>query len=201
MHGFQFVAAFVSQAVDWLHRAHAPEAATFLVAAAFVLSGWAKTRRPLLAALAVVEFGVLKRASPVVGLTVGLAEIALGVALVLSATRVVAQGAAVLLLWTFVAILARQIILHRDAPCFCFGQADEALTWSAVVRTGGLAVAVTYATLASLVTASASTSWTVLTLSVVSAVALLASYALMSQLPRLATRHEHAPMVLGGGGS
>lgn len=201
MHGFQLVAAFVSQAVDWLNRAHAPEAAMLLVAGAFVLGGWAKTRRPLLAALAVVEFGVLKRASPAAGLMVGLAEIALGIALVLPDSRFVAQSAAVVLLWTFAALLVRQLILHRDAPCFCFGQADEPLTWWTVARTGGLAVAITYATFAGLVTASGNASWSVFALSVVSAVALLASYGLLAHLPRLATSHEHAPMVLGGGRS
>lgn len=119
------------------------------LACVFVLGGVPKLRKPDLAALAIVDFGLMRRSRRWAGTAVGAGECALALALAVSAAsastpvRALPAIAAAALLWFFVALLARALRAEAEFACFCFGGEESSVTAATVVRTGALAVAAT----------------------------------------------------------
>jgi hypothetical protein len=115
------------------------------LACVFVLSGVPKLRKPELAALAIVDFGVMHRASRRAGLALGAAECCLALALAVAAAadttvvRVLPALAAALLLWGFVALIAGALRSGAEFACYCFGSDEGSLSPVTLIRTGLLA--------------------------------------------------------------
>lgn len=113
----------------------------WFLAAVFAISGIAKLRRPTLAAMAIVDFGVVRRARPELGLGLGLGELALAVALPI--VPMPAGVIAAVVLWLFAGLIARAILSGAAFPCFCFGETDQVVSRSTLVRTTALALIAT----------------------------------------------------------
>jgi len=105
----------------------------------FVWSGATKLRRPRLAAMAMVDFGVVRRPSAGLGLGLGAVEVGLGLLLLSGRTTTAALATATALLVLFSALLARSLAAGASFPCQCFGGEDKAISIGTLSRTGGLA--------------------------------------------------------------
>jgi hypothetical protein len=113
--------------------------ATAVVAAVLAWSGTAKLRRPLPAAWALVDFGVVRHVHPRAGLALGLLEAGLAGALVLGlaaggALAALAASAAALLLAAFAAAIARSLARGASFNCACFGAGDSPLSTATLGR-------------------------------------------------------------------
>lgn len=113
--------------------------ATSLLGVVFILSGIPKVRRPDLAAMAFVDFGLVRTVRTQFGVLLGATECLLGVALLTSIAAPLPTALSVVALWTFTVLLARTLRSGRAISCFCFGGSDLISTRT-VVRTLGLAV-------------------------------------------------------------
>ena len=115
----------------------------WVLAIIFVWSGLAKLRRPALAAMAINDFGILRRIRPGLGSALGAMELLLALALITATLPVVILPVTAGLLWFFVLLIARSLWLGKDFSCFCFGDADSRLSRFTLVRTITLAVLAT----------------------------------------------------------
>lgn len=113
----------------------------------FAISGYAKFRRPVLAAMTIVDFGLLDEVRPTLGLAVGLGEltIALGLIAGLLTGRafLAATVLAAILLWFFVGIIVRSLRAGERFSCFCFGDSNSELSTLTAIRTFALAILAT----------------------------------------------------------
>jgi hypothetical protein len=122
---------------------------SFLLALVFVFSAVPKLRKPQLAALAMVDFGVASRARPALGLALGLAELLLAVALgaaavtTTTASRAIPVVIAAGVLWAFAALIGRALRRADRFSCFCFGSEEAAISSRTLLRTAALAVVAT----------------------------------------------------------
>jgi len=106
----------------------------------FAWSGIAKLRRPALAAMAMVDFGVVRHVQPLLGGALGATELLLAFALALGMLSVLFLWIAAILLWLFVILIARSLYAGERFACFCFGNADSQLSRWTLARTSVLAL-------------------------------------------------------------
>jgi hypothetical protein len=140
MNGFE---SALSLATDALRIATTPDIrgiAVWVLVIIFAWSGIAKLRRPGLAALAMVDFGVLRRARPRLGSALGAAELVLALFLATGALLVLSLPIAAGLLWLFVLLIAKSLWVGERFACFCFGDADSKLSSLTLFRTAALAI-------------------------------------------------------------
>lgn len=148
MNGFERIAAGASDGFDFLARPEVYAIGSFLLAVVFLVSAYPKLRKPRLAALAIVDFGVMKKVRSEAGLALAFIELSLALALF---GAVMASGGGVvlplvlaaLLLWIFVALIARALTSSERFSCFCFGAGDSSLSAWTLVRSTLLAVLAT----------------------------------------------------------
>jgi hypothetical protein len=112
----------------------------WILALVFAWSGIVKLQRPGLAAMAMVDFGVLNRMRPRLGLALGLFEVVLALALSLGVLLRPSLFLATLALWLFTALIARSLWLGEHFACFCFGDTDSRISSWTLVRTAALTV-------------------------------------------------------------
>lgn len=143
MDGFETLAGALESAVDWLTGPVGADIGTWLLAIVFALAAAPKLRRPALAALAMVDFRVTRRAHPALGAALGGAEAAVAVALASGVAPAVSLAAAALLLWAFVALIARALARGESFACWCFGETAEGLSRRTLARTAALAALAT----------------------------------------------------------
>jgi hypothetical protein len=191
MNGFESALSLIADALRLVTAPAGYGIGVWVLATVFVWSGIAKLRRPALAALAMVDFGVLRRVRPRLGAALGAAELLLALSLATGALPGVVLPATAVLLWIFALLIARSLLAGEDFACFCFGDGDSRLSWPTLART------VTLALLASVLTFAAPRTGTYADLSeayllqAVSAVALVGVIVLGSQLPRLLRWNRH----------
>ncbi len=140
MSGFESALALFA---GFLHLVTAPAGygiAVWVLAIIFVWSGVAKLRRPTLAAMAITDFGVLRRVRPRLGSALGGTEVLLALFLVTGTLPMLFLPVTAGLLWLFVLLIARSLWSGKDFACFCFGEADSKLSRWTLVRTAALAV-------------------------------------------------------------
>jgi uncharacterized membrane protein YphA (DoxX/SURF4 family) len=158
--------------------------AAWFLAAIFLWSGTSKLRRPALAAMSMVHFGVIRRFRPWLGSVLGAAEVFLALMLATGVLPWLSFPITAALLWFFVLLIARSIWSGAQFACACFGEADGQISLLSLARTIGLAA------VASLLALIASpldvyTTLDMRTLQAVAAVSLLALLVLASYVPRL----------------
>jgi hypothetical protein len=110
--------------------------AVWLLAAVFAISGIAKLHRPIPAAVAMMNFGVLRSIRPEAARALGVAEIS--VAATLSLDLYVGLVVAAALLATFVALLVRALTQGRRFGCGCFSSVETPLSGWTLARTASL---------------------------------------------------------------
>jgi hypothetical protein len=152
------------------------------VALVFGWAGAAKLRRPALAAMAMVDFGVARRARPGFGRGLGAVEVALALVLASGFEQRAALAVAGAICAVFALVIGRSLVRGDTFACFCFGDSSAALSSRTLVRTLSLgALAVTTAVLS----APAVPDMQTLVLDGVGAVALLASLTILARIDPL----------------
>jgi Methylamine utilisation protein MauE len=140
VNGFESALSLFAKA---LHLITAPTGygiTVWILAIVFVWSGVAKLRQPILAAVAMMNFGVLRRVRPRLGSTLGAAELLLALLLITGTLPALFLPVTAGLLWLFVLLIAKSLLSGKDFACFCFGDADSRLSRLTLVRTGALAL-------------------------------------------------------------
>ena len=162
---------------------------TLILAAVFIFSGVPKFRRPELAALAIVDFGITRRAHRWMGTALGAGEVSLAALLALGASAgdrglsILASLLATVVLWTFSALIARSLLSADRFACFCFGSADT-ISGVTLLRTtllAGFATVVGIASFAEISSASVA-DWS---MEVVIAAAVIGGGSILASLPRV----------------
>ena len=192
MNGFGSAIALLTQVFDLVTAPAGYGIAIWVLAIVFVWSGLAKLRRPALAAMAMNDFGIVRRIRPRLGSALGALELLLALSLISGMLRVVVLPFTAGLLWFFVLLIARSLWLGKDFSCFCFGDADSRLSRLTLVRTTALALLASALALVPLRYAGFDQ---VYLLQAISAAALVGAIVLASRIPKL-LRWNKAPYGL-----
>lgn len=164
----------------------------------FLWSGWIKLRAPDRAATAMVEFRVAKTARRELGLLLGSTELALGLLLLVAPGLLVWTTAVAVLLWVFVALIARSLLRGGRFACFCFGEADTKISVITLLRTVVLALMSSLVAWAVARFGAGHSVWgQAALLQLLSAATLIACVALLSKIRQLVTIDARQPGGLG----
>jgi hypothetical protein len=193
VNGFGSAIALLAQVFDLVTGPAGYGIAIWVLAIIFVWSGLAKLRRPALAAMAMNDFGILRRVRPGLGGAFGAVELLLALSLITGTLLVVILPITAGLLWFFVLLIARSLRMGRDFSCFCFGDADSRLSHLTLVRTTALALLASALVVVPLRYASFDQ---IYVLQAISATALVGAIVLASRIPRL-LRWNKVPYGLG----
>ena len=193
MNGFGSVLSLLTEAIGLLTAPAGYGIAVWVLAIVFVWSGLAKLRRPALAAMAITDFGVLRKIRPPLGSALGGAELLLALALIAGTLPVVFLPVTAGLLWFFVLLIAKSLWSGKEFSCFCFGDADARISRVTLVRTIALALLASALAVAPLPYASLGQTYL---LQALSAAALVGAIALGGQIPKL-LRWNRDPYRLG----
>jgi len=182
VNGFGSVVALLAQVFDLVTGPAGYGIPVWVLAIIFVWSGLAKLHRPALAAMAINDFGILRRVRPNLGRALGAVELLLALSLLTGTLRVVMLPITAGLLWFFVLLIARSLWLGKDFSCFCFGDADSRLSRFTLVRTIALALLASALALVPLRYAGFDQ---VYLLQAISAAAFVGAIVLASRIPKL----------------
>ncbi len=182
MSGFEAAFSLVAELLRLVTAPTGYGIAVWILAIIFVWSGLAKLRRPTLAAMAIVDFGVLRRVRPRLGSALGAAELLLALFLITGTIPAIFLPVTAGLLWIFVLLISRNLWSGKDFACFCFGDADSRLSRLTLVRTAALALLASVLAAAPLPYAGFSQAYL---LQAITAAALVGSMVLGSQIRRL----------------
>ena len=185
MGGFESALDGIGNAASSLHSSPGFEIATWFLAGVLIWSGVTKLLHPWKAALAMVDFGVVKTPSRKQGIALGVVELGLGALLALGAVTMLSLATALVLFSAFTVLIARSLLRGESFPCQCFGGDDSRLGVTSLLRAAllmglcGLLLAADQAT-----ASRALDSWdTYLTLTVAGSA--LATIVLCAQVPHL----------------
>jgi hypothetical protein len=193
VNGFESALSLFAKA---LHLITAPTGygiAVWILAIVFVWSGVVKLRQPTLAAVAMMDFGVLRRVRPRLGSALGAAELLLAFLLISGTLPALFLPVVAGLLWLFVLLIAKSLLSGEDFACFCFGDAESRLSRLTLVRTGALALLASVLAVAPLPYASFDRTYL---LQAISAAAFVGTIVLGSQIAKL-LRWNRDPYGLG----
>lgn len=170
MGGFDWLGDLAESAGAAMRSTPGEDVAAWAIGLVFIWSGVAKLQKPRLAALAMMDFGVVGKPKAAHGLVFGGIECLLGAAALLGVGSAAPMVAMTALLLVFCLIIARALIAGRRFPCMCFGDSEDALSTRTLARTAALAllglIVVTAPQAPSLsVTAFTSTTWLTLVVS------------------------------------
>jgi len=193
VNGFGSALALLGQIFDLVTGPAGYGIAIWVLVIVFAWSGLAKLRRPTLAAMAMNDFGVIRKIRPGLGSALGAMELLLAVSLVAGMVPTLILPFTAGLLWLFVLLIARSLWLGKDFSCFCFGDGDSRLSRLTLVRTTVLALLATALVAVPLRYAGFDQ---VYLLQAVSAAALVGTIVLSSRIPSL-LRWNRDPYGLG----
>lgn len=114
-----------------------------LLVATFLVSAIVKIRRPLPAAMAMADFGLLAHPRRWQGTVLGLTELLVALSLGFSWWGRFLAFPAALLLGAFLSVMINSLSKGRRFSCSCFGDSQSVLSWWSALRTAALAVAAT----------------------------------------------------------
>lgn len=196
MSGFATLLSAAGTALGALATPAASAVAIWFLAGVFAWSGLAKLRKPALAAMALVDFRVARRVRPPLGAALGTAEVLLAAALALGLLPRLTLALTAGLLWLFALLIARSLWAGMRFACFCFGEADDQLSFWTLARTSALALVASTAVITTPPTL-AHTPWaSASVLQALVGLALLSTIALVGTIPRL-WRWNSGPLALG----
>lgn len=193
MNGFESALSLLSEFVYLLRAPAGYGVAIWILTILFVWSGLAKLRRPVLAAMAINDFGVTRKVRPRLGSALGGAELLLALSLVTGALPIVFLPLTAALLWFFVLLIAKSLWSGEDFSCFCFGDADSRVSRLTLVRTVALALLASALAVAPLPYAGLDQTYL---LQAISAAAFVGAITLGAQIPKL-LRWNRDPYRLG----
>lgn len=185
MNGFESALALFAGFLDLLTGQAGYGIAVWVLVIIFVWSGVAKLRKPTLAAMAITDFGVVRRIRPRLGSALGATEVLLALFLAAGILPTVFLSFTAGLLWLFVLLIARSLWLGKDFACFCFGEADSRLSRWTLIRTAALATLATLLAAAPLQTGSYAGFVQAYVLQAVAAAAIVGAVVLGGQIPKL----------------
>src|SRR5688572_9438782 len=126
--GFETLLSLIGEAAEAVTSDPLSGALTWLLAGVFAIAGTTKLRRPAVAAMAMLDFRIVRRPRPVLGAALGALELTLAVALVLGVAPAPTLAAAALLLAVFAALIARALRAGDTFACFCLGDDDSEIS-------------------------------------------------------------------------
>lgn len=106
----------------------------------FAWSGVVKLRRPVLTAMAIVDFRVAGRVRPRLGLALGAVEVGLALVLAAGVAPLLSALLAAGILWLFAFLIARSLVAGERFACLCFGDSHAELSPTTLARTAALAL-------------------------------------------------------------
>jgi len=193
LNGFGSALSLVANAIHLLTAPAGYGIAVWILAIVFVWSGLAKLRRPTLAAMAMHDFGILRKVRSRLGAALGGVELLLALVLITGTLPVVFLPVTAGLLWFFVLLIAKSLWSGKDFSCFCFGDADARVSRLTLVRTVALALLASALAVAPLTYATLGQAYL---LQAISAAAFVGAIALGGQIPKL-LRWNRDPYRLG----
>ena len=193
MNGFESAFSLSAKVLDLLTAPGGYGVAIWILAIIFAWSGLAKLRRPTLTAMAMKDFGVLRRVRPRLGSALGAAELLLALSLVTGVLPSVFLPVTAGLLWFFALLIARSLHSGKDFSCFCFGGTDSRISRLTLVRNVALALLASALAVAPLAFAGFDLTYL---LQAISAAAFVGVIALGSQIRKL-LRWNRDPYRLG----
>ena len=140
MNGFESAISLFARVLNLITAPTGYGIAVWILAIVFAWSGVAKLRRPALAAVAMMDFGVLRRVRPGLGSALGAAELLVALSLATGTLPVIFLPITTGLLWFFVLLIAKSLLSGEDFACFCFGETDSRISRLTLVRTATLAL-------------------------------------------------------------
>ena len=143
MDGFKAVFVAIDDAIQMATEPTMLGVTGWFLAIIFIISGFMKLRKPTLAAMAIVDFGVVKSVRPPLGAALGGVEASLAIGIILVPKPFITVSA--VLLWIFTLLIGRSLLSGKTFACFCFGDAESALSVWTLSRTGALAILATAA--------------------------------------------------------
>jgi hypothetical protein len=143
MNGFDALLSLVNDFYSFLSVATGYGIVQWFLATIFAWSGLVKLHRPTSAAMAMVDFGVVRRVHPALGWFLGVVELTLAVALALLLLPQITLLLSAILLWLFTIVIARSLWHGEIFACFCFGDADSELSRWTLLRTSTLTLIAT----------------------------------------------------------
>jgi hypothetical protein len=143
MSGFDIAWGWIQDSLAAVVNTEAGLTYTCALAVVFGWSGVSKIRRPGLSAMTLVDFGVARRVRPAHGTALGAAELMLAAALIAGAAyggwpAQAANLAALIVLASFTAAIAKSLSEGNATPCACFGGTQAPLSRASLARTGAL---------------------------------------------------------------
>jgi hypothetical protein len=190
MNGFESALSLFAEVLYLVTAPTGYGIAVWVLAIVFVWSGTAKVRRPALAAMAMMDFGLLRRIRPRLGSVLGATEVLLALLLVTGTLPAVFLPVTAGLLWFFALLIARSLFAGEDFACFCFGDGDSRLSRVTLVRTASLALLASVLAVAP-PTGTYASLGEAYVLQAISAGALVGAIVLGSQVPRLLRWNKH----------
>ncbi|MCA9943289.1 MAG: hypothetical protein H6656_22075 [Ardenticatenaceae bacterium] len=148
MNGFDALFSLANNFYSFLTGATGYGIALWFLTTIFAWSGLVKLRRPTSTAMAIVDFGVVRRVHPALGWFLGAVELILAILLALRLLPQLTLLLTAMLLWLFTIVIARSLWQGETFACFCFGDADSELSRWTLLRTGTLALLTTLITFA-----------------------------------------------------
>ena len=106
-----------------------------VLASVFIVSGISKVRSPVFAALAMLNFGLIRTVRAWVGRVAGAVELAIAAALLIWPVLLPALVAASALLMLFVAMITRALLVGDRFTCGCFGTHGRPISTATLART------------------------------------------------------------------
>ena|SRR5437762_11015367 len=198
MSGYEIVFSFLREIVLLVIEPDGHSIAVLYLAGVFVWSGTVKLRQPMLAALAIVDFRVVRQVRSYLGTALGAGETLVALVLIVGVLPQLTLGFAAALLWAFTFLITRSLLAGERFACFCFGDSDSKLSNFTLLRTLALALLASLLAITSppaLVRTGFGLS--ALFLQAIAASSLLGSTTLITYIPRL-IRWTLEPVIVPG---
>lgn len=135
MHGFESAISLVVDTLRIMRSETGYGIAVWFLAVIFAWSAISKLRRPASAAMAMVDFRVVRKLQPRLGSVLGAAEMLLALSLALGVAPEFFLPLAAGLLWLFVFLIARSLLSREQFACFCFGDTESKISRWTLIRT------------------------------------------------------------------
>lgn len=134
MSGFEALRSGAQWVADAVLQPPMADVFTWILVGVFAWSGIVKLKNPIAAAMAMVDFNVVRRARRLYGFGLGAAETTLAVWLALGLRPQAALGAASILFATFVILIGRSLTRGAEFTCHCFGDDEGKISVKTLAR-------------------------------------------------------------------